>query len=226
MSILDLIFPKNCLSCKKGGSYICDNCLIKVGKAKQICPVCGKPSIDGFTHIKCRTKYGIDGLVSIWNYEGIIRLAIIALKYKYITEIVESLNSHIVSELRSGNILVPRDYCLVPIPLHWYRENTRGFNQACELGKLVAQVMEWRFVQNLLTRKKLNTPQAQLSGHDRKKNIKGVFSINNQYSDHATYPNNIILFDDVYTTGSTLKEATRELKRKGFDKVWGLTITR
>lgn len=243
MGLIDLIFPKNCLECKKSGDYICKDCLSRVRVPESICPKCNKASIDGFTHVKCRNSYGVDRLVSIWNYEGVIRKAIIVLKYKYATEVVNELESYMVTKLQRGEVLLPNTYCLVPIPMYWYRENTRGFNQSYELGKFIAKAMGWKFVPDLLVRKKLNTPQAQLSGKDRKENIKGAFSLNANY-----YPRNrssfayslvstgrptqawlgysIILFDDVYTTGSTIKEAAMILKRKGFENVWGLTVAR
>lgn len=226
MGLLDLIFPKNCLECKATGSYVCERCISKVRFPKPICPKCGKPSIDGFTHIKCKTKYGLDGLVSIWNYEGVIQKAIIALKYKYSTEVGRELSKICINTLKSQitNYLLPTTSILVPIPMHWYRENSRGFNQSLKLGRSVARAIEWKFAPELLVRKRLTTPQAKLKGKERSDNIKGVFSLSpniviSQYL-------NIVLFDDVYTTGSTLKEAAKVLKRKGAKSVWGLTVTR
>ena len=73
MGILDLIFPKTCLGCGREGQYICPNCLAKVLLLKPACPYCEKPSIDGFTHIRCKKKYGLDGLTSIYRFEGVIK---------------------------------------------------------------------------------------------------------------------------------------------------------
>jgi competence protein ComFC len=204
---------------------MCEECAGKVRFSRPICPMCEKPSIDGFAHTKCRKKYGMDGLVSIWDYDGVVRRAIIALKYRYARDLETELISYIVTELQRKEILVPNNYCLTPIPMHWLRENSRGFNQSFELGRDVSKQMSWKFVPNLLMRTKLNTPQARLSGDERKVNIKGVFTLNPQYSSYVIH-NSFILFDDVYTTGSTLKEATKVLKRKGAEKVWGLTVAK
>lgn len=226
MGILDLIFPKSCLSCGKGGSYICSECLSKVRVLKPACPYCEKDSIDGFTHTKCRKKYGLDGLISVWDYEGVIRKAILTLKYKYSIEVGSELAGVFVSCLRSRytiyNIL--NTFVLAPVPLHWHRENIRGFNQSVEIGKLMAKEMGWGLNPDLLIKKKSTSPQATLSVGERKKNLQGVFALNPSYLPYTTP--NIILFDDVFTTGSTLKECAKVLKRGGVEKVWGMTIAR
>ena len=221
MSVLDLIFPKTCLGCGKEGKYICGDCLAKVRLLKPACPYCEKASIDGFTHVKCRKKYGLDGLTSIWKYEGVIKKAILALKFKYSTEVGKELSNIYINQLMMGTIPV-KERMLVPIPIHWYRENFRGFNQSMEIGKPVAQEMGWKFVPNLLIKNKSTTSQVELSVKERKQNLRDVFSLDSRFQ----IPDSVILFDDVFTTGSTLHEAAKVLKKAGVAKVWGLTIAR
>ena len=220
MSLLDLIFPKTCLGCGQDGNYICESCLLKVRVLKPACPYCEKASIDGFTHTKCKKKYGLDGLTSIWKYEGVIKKAILALKFKYATEVGKELTKLLISELSQASVLSRGT--LVPVPLYWQRENFRGFNQSAEIGKLLSEKMDWKFIPDLLIKNRSTTSQVELSVTDRKQNLKGVFSINPE----AKIPDSIILFDDVFTTGSTLKEAAKILKRVGVKKVWGMTIAR
>jgi ComF family protein len=222
MDILNLIFPKTCLGCGKEGKYVCENCLARVRPLKPACPHCEKASIDGFTHTKCRKKYGLDGLNSIWDYEGVIKKALLALKYKYSTEAGRELSLLFIHELKKSNLI--KEGTLVPIPIHWYRENVRGFNQSVEIGKIVASEMGWKFIPDLLIKNRSTTSQVELSVGDRKKNLHGVFSINPNYV--LNTPCSVLLFDDVFTTGSTLKEAAKVLKHSGVEKVWGLTIAR
>lgn len=226
MGLLDLIFPKTCLGCRREGKYLCAGCLAKVKILSPDCPYCERASIDGFTHVKCKKKYGLDGLTSIWDYDGVIKKAIMALKYKYSTEVGKELSSLFAQSLKSSNcqFLISNSYALVPIPLHWHRENVRGFNQSVEIGQEVVAKMGWKFIPDLLIKKKPTTPQATLSVADRKQNLEGVFAVSPNIS-VSLYPS-IILFDDVFTTGSTLKEAAKVLKRAGVEKVWGLTIAR
>lgn len=220
MGILDIVFPKTCLECGREGVYICPNCLAKVRLAKPICPVCEKASIDGLTHVICSKKLGLDGLISIWEYEGVIRRAILALKFKYSTEVGKELSARFLAY--TNNFFLPKAEVLVPIPIFWYRENKRGFNQSSEVGKHVASFVKVGFEPNLLARSKSSKPQVELSGEARRENLKGVFSLN----PNIKMPDSIMLFDDVFTTGSTLKEAAKVLKRAGVSKVWGLTIAR
>jgi predicted amidophosphoribosyltransferase len=84
--------------------------------------------------------------------------------------------------------------------------------------------MGWKFIPDLLIKNKSTASQVELKGDDRRQNLHGVFSLNPSYI-LSTIPN-ILLFDDVFTTGSTLREAAKVLKRAGVEKVWGLTIAR
>ena len=212
MSILDFIFPRKCLECSREGKYVCSVCIKKVQPR-------GLNVVNGMK------------VYSVWKYEGVIRKAIIALKYKYATEIAMELSSYLIISLLKNKFLVPGVYCLVPIPLHRYRQNFRGFNQSEEIGRLVAKSLGWKFIPDLLIRKRSTTPQVELKGDDRRRNLQGVFALNLKYQTPARRQAGLtishysfVLFDDVFTTGSTIKEAVKVLKNEGFKKIWGLTI--
>lgn len=219
MGIIDLLFPKICLGCGAGGVYICDDCLTKVQKIMPFCPVCEKASIDGMTHAKCKTKLSLDGLTSLWRYEGVIRKSVLNLKYRFAYDIANELSIRCVENL--NEIYHLSHATLVPIPLHKSRQKWRGFNQSEKVGELVARQMGWDFAPELLIRKESRKSQTELDRDERKENVKGVFSLNPSYQLHAT---SYLLFDDVWTTGSTMKEACKVLKRNGAKSVWGLTI--
>lgn len=223
MSIVDLLFPRSCLSCGKDGSYACLSCLSKLSELKQICFECRRPSVDGMTHERCKRPWGLDGLVFLWPYQGVIRQAIIKLKYKFALEIAKELSGFITDHLQKRSVALPLRATLLPVPLYWYRKNWRGFNQADVIGKLVANRMEWDFRSDLLVRKRLKRPQTDLKRDERAENIRGVFTLNPNYQLQST---SYILFDDVLTTGATMKEAAKVLKRSGAKSVWGLTIAR
>lgn len=142
-------------------------------------------------------------------------------KYKYATEVGKELADHFNNHLKK--LLIPQMEFLTPIPIHQYKENTRGFNQSGIIGSFVAETLNLEYLSDLLTKSKITTPQAHLKGDLRRKNLYGVFEINSKYKELGR---GVVLFDDVFTTGSTLKEAAKVLKRKGFEKVWGLTMCR
>ncbi len=194
---------------------------------RERCIVCEKSAIDGFTHPGCAKKYSIDRVISIWPYEGVMRKAILSLKYKFATEIAKELAEHSVRVVKQLNPQIPSNAVLVPIPMHWLRENWRGFNQTEEIGKLISENLGLQHESNILIQRKRKQTQAGLKAKERSINIQDVFSLNPIHKSSILNPNSIfILFDDVYTTGATLKEAGKVLKRAGAKKVWALTIAR
>lgn len=225
MAFIDFLFPKFCISCKKTGCYLCADCIEKSRFANQICIECRRNSIDGLTHSKCKKMQSIDGIVSVWEYEGVIKKSILTLKYKFAYSLADILADNLYCYLKNNISALPKNALLIPIPLHPVRKNWRGFNQSEEIGKIVAKKMDWNYSDKLLIRNKNTIPQVKLKSEDRKKNLLGIFSV----SPHITYniyhiP--IILFDDVSTTGTTIKEAGKMLKKAGFNKVWGLTLAK
>lgn len=222
MSLLDLFFPKKCLNCGKHGRYICPECMGKVRKSYYSCPHCAKASFMPNTHLTCQTKTPFLGKISLWKYEGVVRKSILALKYKFAYSIANELADVSAAEIRSIDFSVP-SAVLIPVPLHTRRENWRGFNQASVLGKAIAREIGWKFEEHLVERKTHTLPQANLSKLERMQNISGKFAVNNELVNK--YRNKtIVIFDDVWTTGSTMREIATELNKAGMERIWGLTI--
>lgn len=197
MNFLDLIFPRKCLECGENGIYICRKCLSHVEKSNKA--------------------------FSIWKYQGVIRKAVIKLKYNFSFDISSELSSHVLRELKSSSFRSTK-YILLPIPLHKSRENWRGFNQASILGKAISTGMLWQFEENLLTRKLASKQQARLKKEDRLRNISGKFAVKEDI-DLEFYKNKrILLFDDVFTTGATIKEAEKTLREFGIGNISWLTL--
>lgn len=228
--LLDFLFPRRCLDCGKWGQYFCPSCRKKIiPLEKQICPVCNKPSIYGLTHPCCQTKYSLDGLASIFPYEGVIKKAITKLKYKFITDLAQDLIELIAfpfqAQIRNSSFLIRNSTILAPIPLHSYRKRQRGFNQAELLGEILAKKFGWQFRADVLKRIRYTKPQVKLKKEERGKNIRGAFAFNKN-SLFVIRDSKFILFDDVWTTGATLREAGNILKRGRVKKVYGLTLAR
>jgi len=226
MSILDLVFPKQCISCGKKGRYVCSRCIGEVNFSKQLCIVCGRASIDGATHTRCQKPFGLDGSVSIWKYEKVVRESIIKLKYKFAYEIAKELSFYISNFLKENITALSEVAVLTPVPLYKTRKNWRGFNQSVEVGKMLAKDMGWSFVDDIVVRTAKTKPQTELKGKERLSNIRGVFGFNDSYKTQIADCVPLIIFDDVWTTGTTLKEMCKVLKRNGAKKVWSLTIAK
>jgi competence protein ComFC len=231
MNILDILFPKRCLGCGKFGQYFCLACqksVRVVALSDRICPVCQKQAIDGATHPRCRTRYGLDGLVSFFHYDGIVKKAVKSLKYRFVSTIASEF-VFLIPDVAFGDIpLSPfkggEAVWIVPIPLHPSRLRTRGFNQAAILAGFVAQRLNISGLHDILKRVKKTVPQADLPRRgDRLRNMDHVFALRAPLVDKSIP---IFLFDDVFTTGATMRSAASVLKKRGFKQVWAVTMAR
>jgi competence protein ComFC len=232
VQLLDLLFPKTCLGCGRYGKYICKECISDL-EVKQRCIVCQRPAIDGYTHPYCKGKYTIDRAIALYPYRSVVGKAIRSLKYKFATDIAKELVEYSVQAIHNKNII----FChsgrdpesasvpiLTPIPMHWKRKNWRGFNQTEVLGEQISKKLGLKYEPHVLHRIKQPKAQEGLKKEERQSNVSNVFSLNSQAKLLTT--NCYILFDDVLTTGSTLSEAGKVLKKAGAKKVWAVTIAR
>lgn len=109
--------------------------------------------------------------------------------------------------------------CIIPVPLHPKRQRQRGYNQACELVKPLAQHLCMTLDSTSCRRRKYTTAQSGLDAKERRKNIRNAFQFDNtQQYDY------VIVFDDVITTGSTITELVKTIKQQGVTRVdvWSL----
>ena len=228
--LLDLLFPKTCFVCGAFGSYVCIPCAQKLEVIKRdICPYCKRMSLYGKTHERCKISNGIDGLISVYKYRGVFAKIIKGVKYAGVRSALGNIfNTFPLSRRRDMMILFTeqvsgqKNTCL-PIPLHRDRLMQRGFNQAEIVARYVAQYTNTTVDKNLLLRLKVTPQQARLANkNDRYENIKHAFSVAN---DHPTYQH-VILVDDVWTTGATIKEAAHMLKVSGCKTVYAFTLAR
>ena len=221
--LLDLLFPARCFGCKRVGKYLCSACQKTFIIREYVCPICDRPAISGATHPGCRRPQGLDGLTCVFKYERVMKKAIKTLKYRFVSDAAQTLIMAIPEVVFANVLLQSKDMQLFPIPLHRERLKWRGFNQAEALGKIVARKLEIPLVANLLIRTHKRTPQADIKERQvRIENAHGLFSINKS----SQIPRKLILFDDVWTTGATMSEACKVLKRNGVQWVWGMTLAR
>lgn len=223
--ILDTLFPIYCLVCEKQGKeFLCLECSSKLPKIPQVCIMCKKPSVAGLTHPGCKTPYAPEGLISLFDYhdESVSKL-IISGKYFFVKDIYRTLGEILAQYISADYFsLFALNFTLSPIPLHWSRQNWRGFNQAEILCKSLSGSLNLK-VANVLKRSKITKTQKNLKKEARKQNMNGAFKT---IDDYNIKDQNFILLDDVATTGSTLLEAVKTLKINGANKVWCLTVAK
>jgi competence protein ComFC len=229
VSILDLFYPKFCLGCGRLGGYFCADCRSKqVTSITQICPICAKPAIGGMAHPVCAGGWRLDGLTAVFPYRGMVKQAITQVKYGFAFDLADSLVRMLIGSIdRESTYFLNNNetWILAPVPLWWQRKNWRGFNQAEILGESVAKKLGLKYCRELLLRQRKTEPQVNLKREGRLGNLKKAFSINPKFRGKIN-GRSIVLFDDVWTTGATLRECGLVLKKAGAARVWGLTIAR
>lgn len=235
MFFLDFLFPKKCLGCDQKGQYFCSSCQGSIRLVEHpICPVCCRLYPTGQTHCFCQTRYTINGLVSVFVYQGVVRKAIGKLKYRFQFDLAKELVDLMLDSLARrypefiSGLADRGSFLVVAVPLHQWRQDWRGFNQSALLAKILAKKLDLPFCEDLLVRKHHTPPQTGLKKEARQKNVEKAFEVNEKYKTNRvnkTYKQ-VVAFDDVWTTGATMRTCANLLKRAGFEKVWGLTLAR
>ena len=229
MKLLDLVFPKYCVNCKKFGDFLCTACFSRLSfDTKNICLVCGNPSYDGLTHPRCRGRYRIDGSFTGVVFNSVSKKLIYQFKYKpYLSSLSSFLTDLLYESLIQNeefNRVISSHLVFVPIPLSSNRFRKRGYNQAEILAKGLSKKFGFE-VCNGLDRVKETRSQVGLTKKERRKNVKGAFALKKKFED-SLKGKKIVLIDDVLTTGSTFSEAASVLKRNGATKVWAVAFAR
>lgn len=218
---LDWVFPPHCGGCDQLGERWCDRCQAQIVHLPDLlCPVCGIPQSSGLLCVDCSNQRpAYQALRSIGYYSGPLRKAIIRLKYSRDLGLGEALAGHLSHLLMELNWQID---LVTSVPLSKGRLRQRGYNQAAVLATPVALAIHKRF-QPVLLRKTREAPsQVGLSANDRRKNVDGAFVAGKMESGARQ----ILVIDDVTTTGSTMNACARALLDAGAESVYGLTLAR
>lgn len=230
MFLKDLFFPKFCLGCGYIGTYICTTCQDKLEPIRRdICLYCKESSLFGLTHHNCTKKFSADGLLAIYHYNPILKRIIKSIKYRLAVDVwrefCKIIRPQVITKLGFYKKL-SQDFAIQPIPLSKIKYNERGFNQANLISVFFQKFLRFPII-DLLIRKKDSLAQAKIKNKKgRYLNIKGAFAINLDRKGVINHASNIILIDDVVTSGSTIKEAVKVLKKAGVKKVYVLALAK
>jgi competence protein ComFC len=201
---------------------ICTSCYLKLPRIMPpFCAKCGKPESSGGLCPSCwSSPPDIDGIRSVYRFEGTVRKAIHHLKY-YNLKILSKDFALILNQYITLNNL---DYeIIVPVPLHKRRLRQRGYNQSILLAKGLGKISNSTVNTESLIRVKDGVPQARTSGvQQRMRNVKNAFVCR----DGSIRGRKVLLIDDVCTSGATLESCSIALKNAGAAVVWGLTMAR
>ncbi len=229
--VLDIVFPPKCIFCNcimpiRTKICICESCEEEVPFIKgKVCNKCGQPmeaSAQSDMCLDCRRnphEY-IQG-ISVLEYKGKVKHTIVRLKFYGKKKYAEALGSIVANKIKSMNNWPSFDL-IVYTPLHKTSYTKRGYNQAGLIAGTISKEMGVDIGKDVLLKIRKTKSQNKLTRAQRLINIKNAFSVNNRALD-LVKDACILLVDDVYTTGTTVDECTRTLKKAGANKVFVVT---
>lgn len=231
--IVDLLFPKSCVGCGREGDFLCESCLLAIpGKRTHDCPFCRSTTPLGATCFSCARHHALDGLFAAASFrkDKAIESAVHVLKYEFVDELGDPLGRFLADAVSQSELPLP-DF-LIPVPLHPWRFRFRGFNQssliALSLSEHLIPDLRIPVREDILFRTRFTLPQARSHGaKERKENLRGAFSLTKDRSVRSALRGATVwLIDDVATTGATLEECAKILKKAGAKRVFGVVIAR
>lgn len=188
-----------------------------------ICQLCGRPTdVPGFCRSCRRTDLAIDGIRSVFLFEGGVRKAIHQLKYGDRHSLAVTLAQLMADHWHSNPM--PADL-LAPVPLHPVRQRERGYNQADLLARALGDMISLPVVTTGFKRVRHTQSQMSLNAADRRENVQGAFVYQSR-RDNTISGRRVVVIDDVCTTASTLEACSLALKAAGASTVWGFTLAR
>lgn len=223
---LDLIFPRRCPICddviESTGGDVCKNCLEKPEFLKEpLCRKCGKKlanqESEYCSDCKVRKHFYKEG-AALFSYAS-IKQSLYRFKYagrqEYAEYYAKQIEKHLGEKIRSW-----KPEAFVPVPIHSSREKERGYNQAQALAKALGKHMGIKVLDKFVIRSKKTRPQKCLNDGERQNNLKKAFKIRQ----NDVKLNTIVIIDDIYTTGSTIDELSKECLAAGVHNIYFVTL--
>ena len=224
--MLDILFPKMCVECGKYGDDVCFACVKKIEKVKvSTCFYCGKISKDGKICAVCKknNETKIDSIITSAIYdEGPTKEMVHYLKYCGYSDLSCELGELIVERLKYTNYIRTKNLLVVPVPMHKNREIKRGYNHAELLARYVSKQLDLHG--GVALEKVAKRPQQM--GLRRDKRMVNLKDSIDCIDCELVLGREILLIDDVATTGATLNECARALKVAGAKRVYAVEVAR
>ncbi len=237
--LADIIYPPRCAICRqflwkgpliKGGNSLsfCPSCIADFRHiSSPLCPICGAPfpseiKEDHPCEDCLRKRPFYDSAGAPYRNEGPILKAIHRLKYGAKSFLAGSLGP-LLARFMEERIKESGHLLTMPVPLHPKRVRERGFNQSLLLARHVANGLKSDLDFLSLRRVRYTLPQTRLAKKERQRNVRGAFQLKNR---DAVKGKTILLVDDVVTTGNTMNECARLLKKGGSGKVFCVSLAR
>lgn len=206
------------------GRYVCDTCENAFSEVGRVyCLKCGKPlGWDNKTYCTdCASKTHIfDECRSAFVYDDVMRRSIYRFKYNGRQEYASYYAKKMSMILKPDFARLNAD-AIIPVPMHKKKEHKRGYNQAYLLAKELSHLTNIPILNNYIIRNKSTKIMRNLGAKERENNLKKAFKIKG----NVVKLNDVIIIDDIYTTGATLDAIAKCLKDSGVSHVYGLCLS-
>lgn len=222
------LFPAKCDFCNNFVDTVglCAECWSKITWITEPkCKICGLPfsvDIDQICTQCISNKPYFDKAISVFVYNEFSKQIILRFKHSDATYLYEQLASWMY---RSATSEITNADIIIPVPIHFLKRLKRKYNQSELLAQEVSQLSGIKYEPRILMKIKKTLPQEGLSGKERRKNIVGSFGIDENFKD-LIVDKNIVLIDDVFTTGATVNECSKVLKKFGAKTITVVTLAR
>lgn len=243
-SLFTVLFPSDCRICHLpllniSRLPVCPECLASIEPIQgRLCTVCGERVLSPYAVcdddglLTCpicrRVDHPFERAVAFGSYEGALRELVHLLKYNGVRPAANPLGRMLADAIsKVGAEFKQRTVLLIPVPLFTRKRRQRGFNQAEAIAR--AALSEYspagrlQLATDLLERTRPTHSQIGLTSHQRRENLRGAFKV---VRTEEVTGREVVLVDDVYTTGTTASECARVLRRAGASKVWVVTVAR
>ncbi len=235
--IKDTLAPKKCYSCNTEWQFLCDECFGKQKNFDWFCYICKKKSDNFKIHKKClienkilqwknfnNKKIYLDTVIVLTHYKNpVIKKLITAFKFYGKKGIWRELWKRLVELIQKNSYLNKQDCIILPVPLFFFRKWIRWFNQSAIIWREIGSLLDIRYSEMVIKRRKYTRQQSKLSQEKRINNLDNAFKINKKRVDNI---DNKIIFivDDVVSSWTTLNEISKVLKQNGAKKVIGVCL--
>ena len=227
--LLHFVLPAPCLACgiprnrARDTLGLCEGCRAQlVAWPRDGCARCGRPIFgehpEGYACGRCRRrKPPFDHLESLWIYQEPLDATLLALKFRRLEYLGDNLGHRLAEAFEDSLLEVDT---VVPVPLHWRRRFARGYNQSEVIARSMARAAGLPLL-HALRRVRPTPPQSRLPRDERQRNLRDAFRCRRRLEGRR-----VVLVDDVVTTGATVSEAARCLRRAGAEHLLVLTVGR
>ncbi|MBN2829097.1 MAG: ComF family protein [Candidatus Cloacimonetes bacterium] len=222
---LNLLYPPVCQNCgnriDKAQDWLCSDCLNKLEELETgLCPECGHKLVKGECFECGRPDEPWTEAEAVFGYHDSLRALIHSLKYKDKRKIAEYLATRAEHWLDKHRVFTDAEVIL-PVPLHSVRQRERGFNQSALLAEKIALKTGWEYYPHALKRVRATQKQSMVRTEQRSVNVKGAFKV---VKPEKITGKNVVVLDDIYTSGSTMREVCAAVNECNPNRLYVFTI--